>query len=280
MIKLRNVDSQNIYGTMNSGTVCLTNITESDKKMLMERHNLQSLDDFQFTSEDKKMIFREHRKSFGSKEGFDWRKMFMMDQVNKDGSYFEISADFVEAHPEGWADINEDILIITDKVPGVVVGYPVADCPVVVMSDVKKGVTAVAHCSVALINNKLPMMVADALTQGYGSKEEDIRVYVGACAGKNWKYDSYPAWATDEKLWKDCITQVGDDFFIDVRKALRKEFAERGLDESLVVFNSANTITDSRYYSHSAHFTSPEKYGRHFEGVLYEDTKRPFEKRR
>ena len=267
---LHDVDSKNLYGTMNGGTVCLTNITESDKKMLMEKHNLESLDNFQFSKEDKNMIFREHRKAFGADQGFDWRKMFMMDQTNKNGSYFEITEDFVEANPNGWADIKEDILIITDKVPGVVAGYPVADCPVVMMSDLKQGITAVAHCSADLINKKLPMMTADALTQGYGSKEEDIRILVGACAGNGWKYNNYPAWATDERLWEDCITQVGDDFFIDVRKALRKEFAERGLGDCDTVFNLADTITDSRYYSHSAHFEHPEKYGRHFEGMFYE----------
>lgn len=270
MIRLCDVDSKNIYGTMNGGTVSLTNITESDKKMLMEKHNLESLDGFEFSKEDKNMIFKEHRKAFGADQGFDWHKMFMMDQTTKNGSYFEITRDFVEANPNGWADIPEDILIITDKVPGVVAGYPVADCPVVMMSDVKKGITAVAHCSAALIDKKLPMMTADALTQGYGSREEDIMVYVGACAGKNWKYNCWPNFANDERLWKDCITQVGDDFFIDVRKALKKEFDERGLENC--IYNAANTITDPKYYSHSAHFSQPEKFGRHFEGVLYEDT--------
>lgn len=272
MIRLRDVDSKNIYGTMNGGTVCLTNITESDKKMLMEKHNLESLDGFEFSKEDKDMIFKEHRKAFGADQGFDWRKMFMMDQTTKNGSYFEITKDFVEANPNGWADIPEDILIITDKVPGVVAGYPVADCPVVMMSDMKQGITAVAHCSAALIDKKMPMMIADALTQGYGSREEDIRILVGACAGKNWKYNCWPNFANDERLWKDCITQVGEDFFIDIRKAIKKEFAERGLENCDTLFNLADTITDSRYYSNSVRKQQPEKFGRHFEGIYYEDT--------
>lgn len=270
MVRLRCVDSHNIFGTMNGGTVSLTNITESDKKMLMEKHNLQSLEGFEIPKEDKALIFKEHRKAFGAAKGFDWHKMFMMDQTTKDGSYFEITKDFVEANPNGWADIPEDILIITDKVPGVVAGYPVADCPVVIMSDIKQGVTAVAHCSAALIDKKLPMMTADALTQGYGSREEDIVVYVGACAGNKWKYNCWPNFATDKRLWDDCITQDGDDYFIDVRKALTKEFNERGLGNCDTVFNLADTITDARYYSHSAHFQNPEKFGRHFEGALYE----------
>ena len=273
MIRLRDVDSKNIFGTMNGGTVSLTNITETDKKMLMERYNIESLNDFQLSKEDKGVIFREHRKAFAAANGFDWRKMFMMDQETKNGSYFEITEDFVEANPNGWADIPEDILIITHKVPGVVAGYPVADCPVVRMSDMRQGITAIAHCSAELIDKKMPMMIADALTQGYGSKEEDISILVGAHAGPNWTYDSWPKFANDKEFWMDCIIEKDGEFKIDLRRALKKQFALRGLEECDTVFNLADTITDSRYYSNAVCRKQPEKYGRHFEGVFYEKVK-------
>lgn len=100
--KLKLVDSKNLYGTMNSKSVNLNNITDYD---------------------------------------FDWYKMFMANQKTKDGSYFEITNDYLEANPDGWSDISEDILIVTDKTPGVVIGHHVADCPVIVMEDKRKGVT-------------------------------------------------------------------------------------------------------------------------------------------
>ena len=122
--KLKLVDSKNLYGTMNSKSVNLNNITDYD---------------------------------------FDWYKMFMANQKTKDGSYFEITNDYLEANPDGWSDISEDILIVTDKTPGVVIGHPVADCPVIVMEDKRKGVTAMAHCSADLIDKKMPMMIADTI---------------------------------------------------------------------------------------------------------------------
>ena len=79
--------------------------------------------------------FLERRVQMGKYFGFDGAKMFMADQVDKTGSYFEITPEYVKANPNGWTDINQDILVITDKVPGVVVGHPVADCPVVMMVD-------------------------------------------------------------------------------------------------------------------------------------------------
>ena len=120
---LKLVDSKNIYGTMNGGTMRLSNITEFDKKMLASIHslNIEDLNDYELTKDDKRVIFNSHRLAFGKENGFDWRKMFMADQKTKDGSYFEITRDYVEANPNGWTDIDEDILIITDKVPGVVV---------------------------------------------------------------------------------------------------------------------------------------------------------------
>ncbi len=278
---LHTVNSKNIYGTMNGGSVRLSNITESDKKMLMENHNLESLEGYTLTKEDKASIFREHRKAFGAAEGFDWHKMFMADQVdfsraikngeNHQATYFEITDDYVKANPNGWTDINEDILIITDKVPGVVAGQPVADCPVVMMSDLKQGITAIGHCSAEFIDRKLPMMIADALTEGYGSKEEDIRIFVGACAGEDWPYDKIPPFAKDMQLWKDCIVDDHGIFRIDIRKALRKQFAERGLESNNTLFDLANTRTNPLYYSRSLEAQKPEKYGRHYEGMFYEE---------
>lgn len=209
----------------------------------------------------------------GCEFGFDGHKMFMADQVNKNGSYFEITDDYVEANPNGWSDIPEDILIITDSVPGVVIGHAVADCPVVMMEDPIKGVSAVAHCSCEMIDKRLPMMVADALVNAYGSNEEDIITYVSACAGDSWTYDTFPKWATDTKMWEDGIYEENGVFHIDMRKVIRKQLSERHIDLDNVTFNMDDTIINPNYYSNSA--ASPyglndsSKAGRHFAGLFY-----------
>lgn len=218
--------------------------------------------------------FFKHRKKLGEYYGFDPFKIYMADQENKNGSYLEITNNYVRANPKGWSSIPEDILIITDKVPGVVIGHSVADCPVVMISDYKKGVSAVGHCSCEFIDKKLPIMIADALVDAYSSKDEDLHVYVSACAGDNWTYNNVPRWAKDYDLWKDCIVEENGIFKIDIRKALKKQFKKRNIQEENVVFNLDNTITDSRYYSNFA--SSPmglndkDKLGRHYAGLFYE----------
>lgn len=283
MVKLHYVDSRNIYGTMNGGTIRLSNITKADKEMLIKQHALQTLEGYELTQEDKDRIFDTHWENFARDNGFDPGRKFMTLQDTKKrelGSYFELEKEYVEANPGGWTDIFESILIVTDKVPGVVACHPVADCPVVIMHDKKQGIAAVAHCSADLVDKKLPMMVADALTQGYGTKEEDINILVGAHAGPNWTYNKYPNWATDEDLWKDCITEKDGLYKINLRKALLKQFVERKLGNCPTKMSLADTITDPRYYSNSAKDYDPSKLGRHIEGIFFEDDNKTMGKRR
>lgn len=298
-IKLKYLDSKNIFGTMNTGTINLRNITDDDKVMLMYKNDLKptsliditrmsfdektkmmleynlkpsELKNYQLTKSDKNMIFTNHRRAFAEANGFDWHKMFMTDQVNKDGSYFEITRDYVEANPNGWTDIPEDILIITDKTPGVAIGHPVADCPVIIMEDVKNNVTAIAHCSAELIDKRMPMMIADALNSAYNTKDEDIKVHVSSCAGPTWTYDKWPGFANDKKLWEDtgAITEWHDnEFKINLRAAIEGQLIERGIGQN-VSYDFADTIIDREYYSNSESRSNPAKHGRQFNGAIYQ----------
>lgn len=224
--------------------------------------------------EERKKLFLRNRINAGRYFGFDGRKMFMADQIDKCGSYFEITEDYVWRNPNGWSDIKQDILLITDEVPSVVIGHPVADCPVVMMEDPILGVSAIAHCSGEMIDKRLPMLVADALVDAYGSKDEDIITYVSACAGPNWTYDSFPRWAKDFDMWKDGI--VSDEngvFHIDMRKIIKKQLLDRNINLENIEFNMDDTITNPNYYSNSQASVNggndPSKAGRHFAGLFY-----------
>ena len=272
-IQLKYLDSKNIFGTMNSGTINLRNITDDDRLMLMYKNDLKpsELEEYQLTKSDKNMIFANHRRAFAEANGFDWHKMFMADQVNKNGSYFEITRDYVENNSNGWTDIPEDILIITDEVPGVAIGHPVADCPVIIMEDVKNKVTAIAHCSAELIDKRMPMMIADALSSAYNTKDEDIKVHVSSCAGPTWTYDKWPGFANDKKIWEDtcAITEWDNEFKINIRAAIAGQLIERGIGQN-VSYDFADTIIDKEYYSNSESRSNPDKYGRQFTGAIYQ----------
>lgn len=250
------VDTGNKYGNMNSA-----------KKFYPE----------DWTPEQRAREFLKHRIAVGNDYGFDGHKMFMADQEHKTGTYFEITNDYVGANPNGWTDIPQDILIITEKTPGIVIGHPVADCPVVMMTDVKKGVTAIGHCSAELIDKKMPMMVADALLSAYHSRDEDIITYVSSCASDSWTYNNYPSWAKDARTWEGGIyTDDNNIFHIDLRKVIAKQLQERNI--SNVNFNMNDTITNENYFSNFAAspygLNDPSKEGRNFDGIFYPEENR------
>ena len=228
--------------------------------------------DSKLNSEIRQIIFERHRRAMADYYGFDASKIFIADQKNKDGSSFEITREFVEANPDGWmTSIPEDILITTDKVPGVVIGHPIADCPVVMAADLRKGAVAIAHCSAELIDKKMPMMVVDALQRAYDSKDDDIVAYISACAGSDWSYDTYPRWATDRKLWDGAITEENGVFKINMRQVIENELLERNIHT--MEFNMDDTRTNIRYYSNSMASpkggNEPTKGGRNFAGVFF-----------
>ncbi len=241
------LETGNFYGNMNTG-------------------NKFYPDDY--TAEMRWDAFLNRRLHVGSIYGFDGHHMYMADQAHKTGTWFEINQEYVEAHPNGWSDIPEDILVITDKTPRIVIGHPVADCPVVMAFDPKKKAVAIGHCSADLVDKRMPMLVVDALEEAHSSRDEDIQVYVSACAGKSWTYDQYPSWAKDLSIWDDVILLEKDGLYhIDLKKAVLKQLKERNIGN--IMMNPDDTITDPDYYSNSAGRTNPEKDGRNFAGAFF-----------
>lgn len=271
-MSLKIIDVGNQFGTMNTSSISLSNLSGLDKFYLYAVFGVLVDHDSKLNSEIRQIIFERHRRAMADHYGFDASKIFIADQKNKDGSSFEITREFVEANPDGlMTSIPEDILITTDKVPGVVIGHPIADCPVVMAADLSKGAVAIAHCSAELIDKKMPMMVVDALQRAYDSKDDDIVAYISACAGSDWSYDTYPRWATDRKLWDGAIIEENGVFKIDMRKVIENELLERNIHT--MEFNMDNTRTNPNYYSNSMASPNggndPTKAGRNFAGVFF-----------
>ena len=228
--------------------------------------------------DERKAIFLERRKKVAEakKYAFDPYKFYMPSQ-NGEGKAVELTREMVEAYEDGWdLDIPSDILIVTNKTPGVVAGFPVADCPVIIASDLRNGVTATAHCSAEMIDKYLPKMIVEELQSKYNSKLEEIYVYVGAHAGNDWTYDKWPFFAK-ETFWEKtgAIKEENGSYKIDLRKAILNQLNPNDFETFIV--NDDNTITNPNYYSNSIynHGKGPkEKNGMHFEGAYYQKVKR------
>lgn len=212
--------------------------------------------------------FLSRRLVLGKDLGFNGRLMYFAAQRTKTGSYKIIDEEFIRKNPNGWVDIKEDILVMSDKTPRVVIGHSVADCPVVILHDRAKNVVAVSHCSPEMTNMGLPKYMVEALRDAYNSKVSDMFAYISACAGPNWDFDKYPQWATNRLIWSDNITQRNNKYCIDIKEAITKQLDAKGV--SLIMSSSHDTIGDSKLYSNCAASKGIQyKKGLHFAGAYF-----------
>ena len=223
-----------------------------------------------FTLKDRKKVFKVSRDALGRDYGFDGSKMYMASQKHQIGTYFEITNDYVNAKPEGWADIDQDILLLKSNVKEVAVGHPVADYPLVIAYDQKQEVISVGHCSPALIDKLLPIYIIDSLQEKFNSNTNDILVYISPAASKeSYKHETYPDWITNEKVWEENIIE-NNGFHIDLKNAVKQELLSRNIKEENIFISQVDTITNSNYYSEYAeNHGQLEKAGRNFVGAAF-----------
>ena len=225
------------------------------------------------TKEKRERVFLDHRKAVSAyyQNEFDPYKFYVPSQ-NGQGKAITLTQEMILSSEDGWKlDLPADILIVTNQTPKVVVGFPVADCPVIVASDLKQGLTATAHCSAQLIDNYLPKRIIEILQNQYNSRLDQIFIYVGAHAGPNWTYDSFPSWAK-KSFWQKtgAIKEEGNGYKIDLMKAILYQLHPQ--DFVNFVVNEDDTITHPDYYSNSATAHGfLEKKGRNFTGCYYKE---------
>ncbi len=225
--------------------------------------------------EKRQASFLEKRKEIAKTNDFDYKKFFMASQTLKDGSYCVLTEELVNKYDDGWMlDIPEDILIVTRNTPGVVIGHPIADCPVIIMNDKKRGVTALGHCSAEMVDSLLPINIFQALEKEFGTACGDVKVYVSSCISDKWEYDCFPTFAKNKEVWCGTISEVsagGKDsvYNIDIRKAIYRQLLAVGINAKNIYWNMDDTLTDSNYYSNSAARFDSKKKGRNFAGAYY-----------
>ena len=225
--------------------------------------------------EKRQASFLKKRKEIAKTNDFDYKKFFMASQKLKDGSYCVLTEELVNKHDDGWLlDIPEDILIVTRNTPGVVIGHPIADCPVIIMNDKSRGVTALGHCSAEMVDSLLPINIFQALEKEFGTTCSDVKVYVSSCISDKWEYDCFPTFAKNKEVWCGTIREVstnGKDsvYNIDIRKAIYRQLLAVGISYKNIYWNMDDTLTDSNYYSNSGARYDVKKKGRNFAGAYY-----------
>lgn len=228
------------------------------------------------TQEEINKIFLETRLKFAKKYNLNGLHIFQALQktpLNKlnypDGKYIVISEENMTKDDYWSEELPADILIISNKYKNIIVGNQMSDCPILIAEDRRLGVTALAHCGASYINRNLPIQTIMALENEYHSNLNDIYVYIGSCIKtESYVYDSYPSWATNKEVWKDCIKKEQSLYKIDLVKAIKKQLKSIGI--SHIKVSKIDTFKDKNYYSHLAEYNGiKEKSGQNFVGFYY-----------
>lgn len=227
------------------------------------------------TEEERYKQFRKDRLRLGEKLGVDGNHIFRARQKGlssveyPDGKYILLNEKHMTKEDYYWEDLPADILIISKDYPRIIVGNPQADCPVIICEDRKKGYTALSHCGAPYINRKLPIDTIKALIDCCDSNLNDIYVYVGSSVKKeSYVYDKYPKWATNKEVWESFITEINNEYYIDLPGAIEKQLKEIGITH--IEISPINTATDPNYYSHVEEVKGRQKDGgQNFVGFYY-----------
>ena len=228
------------------------------------------------TQEEINKIFLETRLTLAKKYNLNGLHIFQALQktpLNKlnypDGKYIILSDKNMTKEDYWYEELPADILIISNKYKNIIVGNQMSDCPILIAEDRRLGVTALSHCGASYINRKLPIQTITALVNEYHSNPNDIYVYIGSCVKKeSYIYDSYPSWATNQKVWEDCIIKDNTLYKIDLVKAIKKQLKSIGI--SHIKVSKIDTFKDKNYYSHLAEYHGiKEKSGQNFVGFYY-----------
>lgn len=218
----------------------------------------------------------KRRIKLGKDLGFNGKRMYSALQFRKDGSYLVIDKEFSNNESNGWLkEIKEDILMIDQSNPKVVIGHTASDEVVVIMMDKKNKACAVSCCNGEMIDLKMPIKVLEALEKEYKTDVEDVEVYISSCIDSSYDYDRWPNFIKDIEVWDRsiCTRKIDDKTYynVDFRKAVLEQLNGLGIFNDKIHINNDDTFSNSNYYSSMASKVNKKKLGRNFVGIYCKD---------
>lgn len=265
---------------------------------------VEDFDQMDFSSKEKAIKetrekYEQNMQKVGNEYGFDGRKLVIPYDNGikyRTGEYF-IADEKMYQKDKNLKKVKTpgDIVLLKKDNPGIAIGYPVSDDPVVIMEDQKKGITALAHCGLRQIGDRIPLHMINALREEAGSNLNDIKVYISS----NLKQESNKvilkpkAIKNNPELWKGCIKKrftfyQGQNTVqkiinlsiglissnIDQDQAIINMITNRGIPEENITVNKKNTYTETDLYSSAKSKMLHESVidGKYLVGAYYEDS--------
>ena len=241
-----------------------------------------------------KIEFLKNRILMCKKYGFDGRKIIIPydNQISyKTGSYF-IADDNIYSENEDLIYVKKpsDIVLLKEDNPGIVIGYPVSDDPVVIMEDKEHGISALAHCNLEQISNKVPLYMIKALQREANSNIENLKVYISSNLKKeNHNYLLKPKTIkNNHEIWKGYIKKHklnNENNFIEIicdlltyqvdqESAIFNMLVKRGIKPKNITISEKDTYKNNELFSSKLvkDFREKSLQGKFLVGAYYEGT--------
>lgn len=240
-----------------------------------------------------KKEFLKNRITMCEKYGFDGSKIIIPnDKFSKEtGSYFLADEKiYSEKKDLIYVKKSKNIVLLKSDNPGIVIGYPVADDPVVIIEDKDNQISALAHCDLDKISKKVPVYMIKALKQEANSNVKNLKVYISSnLKEKNNKYYVKPKPIKENpKVWKDSVHKYDKNdknniksiiqnlltYIINQEHAIYNMLVKEGIDPTNITISDRNTYEDSRLYSarKAQDYHEPDLQGKFLVGAYYEGT--------
>lgn len=182
------------------------------KDYLANNHNFILKNKYtKWEESESKKEFLNNRIKAGLRYGFNGKKIIIPYDIGNyaKGKYFVADHEVYNKADDLWnVSIPGDIVLLKKDNPGIVVAYPVADDPVVIIEDQEHGALALTHCNINKINERIPAHAVSALEKEVGSDVKNLKAYIGPCLKKqsNFYYFTKPNKVKKHKnIWQNCV---------------------------------------------------------------------------
>ena len=162
-------------------------------------------------------------------------------------------------------EIKDGDAIITDKIK-TGIGVFTADCVPVILVDTSKGVIAAIHSGWKGTKSFIVSKTIDRLQENYGSKSEDIRVYIGPHIG-GCCYEVSKELVeefTREEIYSNI--EINKDNKLDLEKCILAQLMKKGINKKNISTTNTCTACNKQYELYS-YRCSENKQGRMFSFV-------------
>jgi len=193
-------------------------------------------------NDNKEKVIQNHKK-LAKKHGYNLDNLIHMKQIHSNKVHIVNEQNNFSNPPTCDA-------LITDKknTPLMVM---VADCTPVLFFDHIKGVIAAVHIGRQGAFKNIVKNVLESFTNNYGSKKENIKVYIGASICKNcYEVGAEIVKEADYLNLYYAVERKNTKFYLDVNKIIFKQLKEHGIDKKNVELSPECSSCDQKYYSY------------------------------